>query len=183
MTQIIFISIIFIQNNKVRYRYGVKFVKIDLSVVKEEKKFLDKSSKRFLRELLLLLVDWPGVGVDELVVALHVVTVLVGPLQPVVPFVALGAHPDGVRLSDQPSFPRPSCSRLVTGFAFLPQAPYGLVGGVELELLNFKIGCPRHQVLKSRQLQRGASTRCSWMMVAGIRVGMGVGLGRVMGGE
>ena len=105
----------FIQNNKVRYRYGVKFVKIDLSVVKEEKKFLDKSSKRFLRELLLLLVDWPGVGVDELVVALHVVTVLVGPLQPVVPFVALGAHPDGVRLSDQPSFPRPSCSRLVTG--------------------------------------------------------------------
>ena len=34
----------FIQNNKVRYRYGVKFVKIELSVVKEGK-VLDKNSR------------------------------------------------------------------------------------------------------------------------------------------
>ena len=32
-----FISIIFIQNNKVRYKYGVKVVKIELSMVKEGK--------------------------------------------------------------------------------------------------------------------------------------------------
>ena len=48
----------FIQNNKVRYRYGVKFVKIDLSGVKEEKKFLDKSSRDFFVNFFFY--SWTG---------------------------------------------------------------------------------------------------------------------------
>ena len=125
----------------------------------QRKSFLDKSSKRFLRELLLLLVDWPGVGVDELVVALHVVTVLVGPLQPVVPFVALGAHPDGVRLSDQPSFPRPSCSRLVTGLLAFRRLRVAWSVGWSWSCYSSS-WLSEASGLMSRQLQRGASTRC-----------------------
>ena len=148
----------FIQNNKVRYRYGVKFVKIELSVVKEGK-VLDKKFQRSLSERLLLLVDCHGVGVDALVVALHVVTVLVCPLQPVVPLAALGAHPGGFGLSDQPSFPRPSCSRLVTGLLAFRRLRVAWSVGWSWSCYSSS-WLSEASGLKSRQLQRGASTRC-----------------------
>ena len=83
-------------------------------------------------------------GVDALVVALHVVTVLVCPLQPVVPLAALGAHPGGFGLSDQPSFPRPSCLALLPVYLLSAGSVWpGRLVGVGASVLQ--VGCPRHQ--------------------------------------
>ena len=98
-------------------------------------------------------------GVDALVVALHVVTVLVCPLQPFVPLADLGAHPGGFGLSDQPSFPRPSLSRLVTGLLAVRRLRMAWSVGWSWSFSSSS-WLSEASGLKSRKLQRGASTRC-----------------------
>ena len=83
-------------------------------------------------------------GGDALVVALHVVTVLVRPLQSVVPLADLGARPGGLGLNDQPSVPRPSLSRLVTGFLAVRRLRMAWSVGWRWSFFSSSC-CPRHQ--------------------------------------
>ena len=117
---------------------------------------------------------------DALVVVLHVVTVLVRPLQPAVPLADLGAGSGGLGLSDQTSVPRSVLASPCYRFSCCPQAPCGLVGWLEMEFLLFKL-LSEASGLKSRKAPAWRLDSLQ-MMVAGIMVGKGVGLGGGRGG-
>ena len=118
---------------------------------------------------------------DALVVVLHGVPVLVRPLPPAVPLADLGAGADGLGLSDQSSTPQSVLASPCYRFSCCPQAPYGLVGWLEMEFLLFK-ELSEASGLKSRKAPAWRLDSLQ-LMVAGIMVGEGVGMGGVVGDE
>ena len=168
----------FIQNNKVRYKYGVKIVKIELSVVKEGKvknkipeiSSWTSSSTRGLSRC----GRWcPG----RCAARCH---------RP-------GPSPAASCTSRWPGrsswwlrakWPAVSPTSVLVSpcyrFSCCPQAPYGLVGWLEMEFLLFKL-LSEASGLKSRKAPAWRLDSLQ-MMVAGIMVGKGVGLGGGRGG-
>ena len=163
----------FIENNKVRYKYGVKIVKIELSVVKEGKvknkipeiSSWTSSSTRGLSRC----GGWcPG----RCAARCH---------RP-------GPSPAASCTSRWPGrsswwlrakWPAVSPTSVLVSpcyrFSCCPQAPYGLVGWLEMEFLLFKL-LSEASGLKSRKAPAWRLDSLQ-MMVAGIMVGKGVGLG------